>query len=116
LPGDLETPGLEDMLAEEPQPCEVLLAPHHGSRRSNSPALAAWCKPRWVVFSDDGRWNVSAINETYRTVGGRPLHTCDCGAICVQIDNDGVRVFPFVQQSRHSSEDARRKSPAAKKL
>ncbi len=74
-----------------------LLAPHHGSRKSNSPALATWCKPRWVVFSDDGRWNLPAINETYRAVGGQPLHTHTCGAIRVQIGTDGVNVSQFVK-------------------
>jgi competence protein ComEC len=97
LPGDLETPGLNDMLTDEPQPCEVLMAPHHGSRQSNSPALAAWCRPRRVVFSDDGRWNLRAINATYRAVGSQTLHTCTCGAIRVEIGKDGVKVFPFVQ-------------------
>ncbi len=37
LPGDLESPGLDDLLAEEPRRCDVLLAPHHGSRQSHSP-------------------------------------------------------------------------------
>jgi competence protein ComEC len=85
------------VLAEEPQSCEVLMAPHHGSRKSNSPALAAWCKPRWVVFSDDGRWNLPAINETYQAVGGQTLHTHICGAICVQVGEDGVKVSQFVE-------------------
>ena len=69
LPGDLESPGLDDMLAEEPRRCEVLMAPHHGSRKSNSPGLAAWCRPRWVVFSGDGRWNLPEINADLS--GGR---------------------------------------------
>ncbi len=34
LPGDLESPGLEDMLAEEPRQCEVLMAPHYGTQRT----------------------------------------------------------------------------------
>ena len=75
LPGDLESPGLDDMLAEEPRRCDVLMAPHHGSRKSNSPGLAAWCKPRWVVFSGDGRWNLPEIDATYEAVGGQTLHT-----------------------------------------
>jgi competence protein ComEC len=97
LPGDLESPGLDDMLAEEPRQCEVLMAPHHGSRKSNSPALAAWCKPRCVVFSDDGRWNLPEINATYRAVGGQTLHTHNCGAIRVQIGEEGVKVSEFVK-------------------
>jgi competence protein ComEC len=35
LTGDLESPGLEDVLAEEPLDCDVVLAPHHGSPRSS---------------------------------------------------------------------------------
>lgn len=37
LTGDLETPGLERLLAGLPLDCDVLLAPHHGSTRSNPP-------------------------------------------------------------------------------
>jgi competence protein ComEC len=37
LPGDLESPGLDDVLAEEPRHCDVLMAPHHGSRQSHVP-------------------------------------------------------------------------------
>jgi competence protein ComEC len=100
LTGDLEPPGLDDLLAEEPQPCEVLLAPHHGSRRSNSPALAGWCRPRWVIFSDDARWNMPDIDATYQAVGGRPLHTRDCGAIHVRIGAGGVDVVPFMPERK----------------
>ncbi len=35
LTGDLESPGLEDVIAEEPFDCDVLLAPHHGSANSD---------------------------------------------------------------------------------
>jgi competence protein ComEC len=97
LPGDLESPGLEDVLAEEPRRCDVLLAPHHGSRRSHSPGLAAWCRPRYVVFSGDGRWHSPEAETPYRAVGGQVLHTHDAGAIHVQIDADGVHASPFVE-------------------
>lgn len=97
LPGDLETPGLDDMLTQEPRRCDVLMAPHHGSRISNSPGLAAWCKPRWVVFSGDGRWSLPEIDSTYRAVGSQTLHTHNCGAIRVQINAEGVHVSPFVE-------------------
>src|SRR5690606_29944679 len=51
LPGDLETPGLEDVLEEEPLPTDVVMAPHHGSARSNPRGFAAWATPAWVVIS-----------------------------------------------------------------
>jgi competence protein ComEC len=84
-------------LTQPPRPCEVLMAPHHGSRKSNSPGLAAWCKPHWVVFSGDGRWSLPEIDSTYRAVGGKSLHTHDCGAIRVQLDGEDVRVSQFVE-------------------
>ena len=95
LPGDLEPPGLNDLLAEEPRHCEVLMAPHHGSRQSNSPELAAWCTPRWVVFSGDGRWSLPPVEAPYRKLGGQVRHTFESGAINVRIDAEGVRVSEF---------------------
>jgi competence protein ComEC len=97
LPGDLESPGLDDLLAEEPRRCDVLLAPHHGSRQSNSPELAKWCMPAWVVISGDGRWSLSEIEATYRAVGARVLHTSNSGAIAVQITAKGIQVSPFIE-------------------
>ena len=69
LPGDLESPGLDDLLAEEPRRCDVLLAPHHGSRQSNSPELAKWCMPRCVIISGDGRWDSPEVAAPYRALG-----------------------------------------------
>ena len=46
---DLEGPGLERVLAMPPQPVDVMMAPHHGSKVANTPALAAWAKPRLVI-------------------------------------------------------------------
>ena len=100
LPGDLEPPGLDDLLAEAPRPCDVLLAPHHGSRKSNSPELAAWCGPRWVVFSGDGRWSLPEIEIPYRAADAEVLHTHESGAIQMRIDAAGVQVRPFVESPR----------------
>ena len=97
LPGDLEPPGLDDVLAEEPRRCTVLLAPHHGSRKSNPPGLAKWCAPAWVIFSGDGRWSLPETEAPYRAVGSQVLQTHNCGAIQVQIDATGVRVSPFAK-------------------
>jgi competence protein ComEC len=98
LPGDLEASGLSTLLSQKARHCEVLLAPHHGSKKSNSPELAAWCKPRWVVFSGDGRWSTPEIEAPYRAVGGQILHTYADGAIHVLIDAGGIRVSPFIQR------------------
>jgi competence protein ComEC len=101
LTGDLDSPGLEDVLAEEPLACDVLQAPHHGSRASNSPALAAWCKPEWVVVSGSRRWDLAPLRKTYGAVGSTILHTAQSGAVEVTIDPAGVAVRPFLQSNDH---------------
>jgi competence protein ComEC len=100
LPGDLESPGLEKMLAREPLRCDILMAPHHGSRKRNSPALAQWCQPRWVVFSGDGRWNVLASETPYQALGAQVLCTSERGAIHVRITAQGVDVSGFLEPPR----------------
>lgn len=97
LPGDIESPGINDLLAEEPLPTTVLLAPHHGSRQSNSPALAKWCKPNWIVLSGDGRWSTPEIDATYRAVGGRTLHTYLDGAITFTLDAKETKMETFLK-------------------
>jgi competence protein ComEC len=98
FPGDLESPGLNELLAEPPMHCDVLLAPHHGSRQSNSPGLAAWSRPAWVVLSGDGRWSTPEIDATYQAVGGQTLHTYLTGAVEVTIDKNGTSVKTFSEQ------------------
>jgi len=85
LTGDLEGPGLLDLLKEEPMPCDVLMAPHHGTRASNSPELARWCRPRLVVISGSSNFNADAATATYRNAGAEVLHTADQGAITVRV-------------------------------
>ena len=91
LPGDLESPGLDHVLAEEPWDCDVLLAPHHGSQRSDPPGLAAWSTPEWVVISGDLRWDPGQTIATYRAAGAEVLHTARQGAIHVTLDASGVK-------------------------
>jgi competence protein ComEC len=97
LPGDLESPGLENLLAAQPKECDVLLAPHHGSRLSNSPGLASWCHPAWVIFSGDGRWTLPEIDATYQAAGSQTIHTFLTGAVIVTIDKNGTTVEPFLK-------------------
>ncbi len=100
LPGDLESAGLDELLAGEPLHCDVLLAPHHGSRQSNSPGLAAWSSPAWVVLSGDGRWSLPEIDATYQAVGGQTIHTFIAGAVQVTIDKSGTKVETFLKQEK----------------
>lgn len=85
LPADLDSPGMEDVTAEEPWTCDVLLAPHHGSWQSNQARLAAWSRPRWVVVSGDRRVAPQTALDAYRALGSRVLHTGTDGAVRVEI-------------------------------
>jgi competence protein ComEC len=94
LPADLQSPGLDDVLAEEPLHCEVLLVPHHGSKSSKPEQLAAWSTPTWAVFSADHRYDTTSVEAIYAR-RGHVLHTADSGAVTVFIDDAGMRVETF---------------------
>ena len=97
LPGDLEPPGLDSLLAEEPWDCDVLLAPHHGSRGSNPPGLAAWASPEWVVASGGFDDCQPATTQAYRAIGAEVLHTAETGAVSVSIDGSRFVVTSFLK-------------------
>jgi competence protein ComEC len=86
LPGDLESPGIEDVMAEQPYDCDLLLAPHHGSRRSDPPGFAAWSTPEWVVISGGGGREVAPVVKTYEGTGARVLQTDETGAVEFTVD------------------------------
>lgn len=90
LPGDLESPGLEDLIAELPYDCDVLLAPHHGSRRSDPPGFAAWCTPEWVVISGGGGEEVAPVAQTYAPAGARVLDTHDQGTVAFTLNRASI--------------------------
>jgi competence protein ComEC len=92
LPGDLDSPGLESVLATPPLDCDVVLAPHHGSARSNPPGFAAWCDPEWVVISGPRRDYQAEVHEAYAAAGARVLRTADYGAVFVSLHKDTVQV------------------------
>jgi len=96
LPGDLEGLGISDLLAEQPLACDVLMVPHHGSRQSNPPGLAAWSTPQWVVISGSRRWDTRPVAAAYEAAGGQVLQTVDLGAVHVRIDQSGVQVDGFL--------------------
>jgi competence protein ComEC len=92
LPGDLESPGLDDLLAELPYDCDVLLAPHHGSRQSDPPGFAAWSRPEWVVISGGRGAEVEPVIETYKRAGARVVRTHVSGLVRFSVAADSVRI------------------------
>lgn len=85
LPGDLEGAGVNALLAQEPYPCEVLLAPHHGSPRSDPPGFAAWCRPKYVVLSAALEDSSPEVVESYGSHGARVFDLAETGAATYQL-------------------------------
>jgi competence protein ComEC len=97
LPGDLEAPGIETVIAEEPLDVDVLLAPHHGSAFSDPPGFAAWCTPDWVVLSGRSSADETRLTTaTYRQAGAEILHTSLSGAVEFAVKSDGISCSPFL--------------------
>jgi competence protein ComEC len=99
LTGDLESPGLDDVLAEEPLDCDAILAPHHGSLRSDPTGFSLWSKPEFVVISggrsfDDGP-NVAAVKDSYRARGAEVFHTAEDGCVRIELSAAGVTATTF---------------------
>jgi competence protein ComEC len=99
LPGDLESPGIEAVIAEEPLDVDVLLAPHHGSAYSDPPGFAAWCTPEWVVFS--GRYSADETRLTtasYHATGAEILRTAQGGAMEFVVSSQGISCKQFLDR------------------
>jgi len=95
LPGDLEDEGIEALLQSPPFDCDVLLAPHHGSARSNPPELAAWARPEWVVISGGSHGSVESVESAYQASGAEVRNTHEDGAITVHFWGSSIVVSAF---------------------
>ncbi|HVA45437.1 MAG TPA: ComEC/Rec2 family competence protein [Pirellulales bacterium] len=90
LTGDLESPGIDDLLAESPCHCDVVLTPHHGSARSNPPGFAAWSTPEVAVVSGSANDRRPEVDRAYRQRGACVLNTADCGAIHLAVTRERI--------------------------
>ncbi len=88
LAGDLESPGLDDLLAERPIDCRAIMAPHHGAAGSQPGAVLRWSTPEWVVISGGRRDNIGLLTDRFRTSETTVLHTAEDGAVSIQISAD----------------------------
>lgn len=98
LTGDVEGVGLATLLARKPIDCDVVLVPHHGSRRSDPPGFAAWSQPEWVVISGGFDRNDTQVLDAYQDHGARVLHTAYDGAVTVRIESGEVHIDCFRQR------------------
>jgi competence protein ComEC len=108
LTGDLESPGLDDLLAEEPLDVDVALAPHHGSARSSPGRFAQWSTPEHVVIS--GRRGlgdaatIESVKHSFRLNGAEVFHTAEDGCVRVEIPANGeLKLSTFRKHVRSSA-------------
>jgi competence protein ComEC len=94
LTGDLEGPALADFVANDPDACDVLVAPHHGSRTSLPAHVAAATRPDFVLVSGVGGPAWAEVKAAYRAAAGnaRVLKTGGEGAIALSLAAGGVAV------------------------
>ncbi|MBM4088418.1 MAG: ComEC/Rec2 family competence protein [Planctomycetes bacterium] len=98
LPGDVEADGLDELLAEMPLPCDVLMAPHHGSAGSQPARMIAWAEPAWVVLCAGQGSRVD--QAAFARLGPRLYSTHRDGAVQVEIDREGVRTSCWRERRR----------------
>jgi competence protein ComEC len=91
LTGDLEEEGLDELLAELPWPCDILLAPHHGSRRSRPRDVVSWAAPSLVVVSEGAVPDAQQLLSDYAASGAQVRWTYRDGMIEVLLDTAGAR-------------------------
>jgi len=71
------------------------MAPHHGSRISNTPDLAAWARPRLVIACQGPPQWPARSPDPYTAAGTQFLGTWPHGAVTVRSHRTGLVVETF---------------------
>ena len=98
--GDLEGAALRRFVAADPDSCDVLVAPHHGSITSLPADIAKATEADWVLVSGDGGRRWGDVERAYSTARGeaRPatvLKTGGTGAIGIDLAASTMTVAQF---------------------
>jgi competence protein ComEC len=99
LTGDLSHRGIEQLLAQPRPSIDILIAPHHGSRPSNPPELAAWARPTLVISTQQRSRGQDGL-APYRELGATVLRTDDDGAISCRWLDDALEVQTYLSHKR----------------
>jgi competence protein ComEC len=100
LTGDLEGPGQAQVLRLPKRRVDVFMAPHHGSPRASSPALAAWAQPRVVVSCQGPPRAAGRLEDAYKGINVQVLGTWPHGAVTVRSHATGMVVETFATGQR----------------
>jgi competence protein ComEC len=103
FPGDImSTAEAELVRSGRPMSGEtVLVAPHHGSRTSSTPAFLNWSRPSIVVVSSRGggrgRQPHPSVLARYRELNAAVYTTFSHGAVAFATDGRRLRIDPFLK-------------------
>jgi competence protein ComEC len=109
LTGDIEAPQERALLqrAAEQLRADVLLAPHHGSGTSSTPAFLDAVAPKIALFQvgyrNRYRHPKAEVVERYHQRGIAVLRTDRSGAVSLQIDHSGIKLTQTCETPRYWS-------------
>ncbi len=103
FPADIEKEGLEHLLLQQIPVCDVMMAPHHGSRNSQPLRFREWSKPQRTIISA-GAQTAEELAPALEIFGanGEVFHTHRDGAITIDVDGDSGDIVTncFLRQDR----------------
>ncbi|MDO9263730.1 MAG: DNA internalization-related competence protein ComEC/Rec2 [Desulfosalsimonadaceae bacterium] len=99
FPGDIEEAGETAILAAAPEelPSTILIAPHHGSKTSSSPAFLDAVNPEAVIISSGkpDRFPSLLVLDRYRHKKYQVFRTDENGAVRIVTDGKGMAITPM---------------------
>ncbi len=101
LTGDIEGNAAARFVSADPDSCDVVVAPHHGSITSLPPEIARATRPEWVLVSGIGGSRWQDVRRAYETAGvdrtAAVLKTggSDGGAIALEFTATSIGVKQF---------------------
>jgi competence protein ComEC len=106
LPGDIEKKAEQHLLdrVHGVLTTDILVAPHHGSRTSSTPAFVEAVRPRYVVFPvgyrNSYRHPHPLVVERYTTLGSTMYDSPSHGALEFRLTSMGISVMSYREQHR----------------
>lgn len=106
LPADIEARAERRLVAEQGEALRagILVAPHHGSKTSSTPAFVAAVRPEVVLFPvgyrNRFRHPHPAVTQRYADAGAQRLDSATAGAIELRLRADGTEVSPWRERRR----------------
>ena len=104
FPGDIKSAAEKEMVAGygDRLQSRILIAPHHGSKSSNSEAFVEAVKPEIVIFTTgrNNRFNFPhpSVIKRYQNMGATLLNTAFSGAVSISTDGNALTITPFTSK------------------